>query len=74
MDNTQSANKQPETVKATGSGVRSEIQQKWGRFDASEIAALKTMDELVTQVQTKYQLDKAQAQRDVDTFAKGRQL
>jgi hypothetical protein len=30
--------------------------------------------DLVTQVQAKYSLDKTQAQRDVDAFAKGRQL
>jgi hypothetical protein len=28
----------------------------------------------VAQVQTKYALDKTQAQKDVDAFAKGRQL
>jgi len=30
--------------------------------------------DLATQVQAKYSLDKTQAQRDVDAFAKGRQL
>jgi hypothetical protein len=55
-------------------GMRSEIQQKWGKFNAQEIAALKNKDDLVTQVQTKYSLDKTQALRDVDAFAKGRQL
>jgi len=54
-------------------GMRGEIQQKWGRFSAQEIAALKDNDS-VAGLQTKYQLDKAQAQRDVDAFAKGRQL
>ena len=55
-------------------GMRAEIQQKWGKFTAQEITALKDMDELVSQVQAKYQLGKTQAQRDVDAFAKGRQL
>jgi predicted site-specific integrase-resolvase len=40
----------------------------------AEVSALKSKDELVTQVQTKYALDKVQAQKDVDAFAKGRQL
>jgi hypothetical protein len=31
-------------------------------------------DELVTKVQTKYAVDKVQAQKDVDAFARGRQL
>ena len=59
---------------AARTGMRGEIQQKWGKFNAQEISALKDKDDLVAQVQTKYALDKAQAQRDVDAFAKGRQL
>jgi hypothetical protein len=55
-------------------GMRGEIAQKWPKFDAAEIAALKSKDDLVTGVQSKYQLDKTQAQKDVDAFAKGRQL
>jgi hypothetical protein len=55
-------------------GMRGEIQKKWGKFSAQEIAALKDKDDLVTQVQAKYTLDKSQAQRDVDAFAKGWQL
>ena len=56
------------------STMRAEIQQKWGKFDAQEITALKDRDDLVAKLQVKYQLDKLQAQRDVDAFAKGRQL
>jgi len=56
------------------SGMRGEIQQKWGNFSAQEVAALKDKDDLVAGLQAKYQLDKRQAQRDVDAFAKGRQL
>jgi hypothetical protein len=71
-----SSNTQPEASKmqTPSSGMRGEIQQKWGRFNAQEIAALKDKDDLVAQVQTKYQLDKGKAQSDVDAFAKGRQL
>ena len=54
--------------------MRGEIQKKWGKFSAQEISALKDKDDLVAQVQTKYALDKTQAQRDVDAFAKGWQL
>ena len=70
------SNTQPEAAKmqVPGTGMRGDIQQKWGRFNAQEIAALKDKDDLVAQVQTKYQLDKAKAQSDVDAFAKGRQL
>ena len=65
---------QPGSTSGSNTGMRSEIQAKWGKFTTQEIAALKTKDDLVTQVQTKYALDKPQAQRDVDAFAKGRQL
>ena len=58
----------------TPTGMRGEIQQKWGKFSAQEISALKDKDELVALVQAKYALDKPQAQRDVEAFAKGRQL
>jgi hypothetical protein len=62
------------TQSEPGPGMRGEIQRKWGKFSAQEIAALKDKDDLVAQVQAKYSLDKTQAQRDVDAFAKGRQL
>ena len=64
----------PTSIGASNTGMRSEIQVRWGKFSSQEIAALKDKDQLVAQVQTKYALDKAQAQKDVDAFAKGRQL
>ena len=69
-------NTRPEDGKTqvAATGMRGEIQQKWGKFSAQEIGALKDRDDLVTQVQAKYSLDKTQAQRDVDAFARGRQL
>ena len=68
-----SDNAQSEAAKAQ-SPTAGEIEQKWGKFSAQEIIALKDKDDLVAQVQTKYWLDRAQAQRDVDAFANGRQL
>lgn len=59
---------------ANTAGMRGEIEAKWGKFSAAEVAALKDKNDLVTQVQSKYSLEKSQAQRDVDAFAKGRQL
>jgi hypothetical protein len=55
-------------------GMRGEIAQKWPKLTAQDVAALKSKEDLITEVQSKYALDKAQARRDVDTFAKGRQL
>jgi predicted site-specific integrase-resolvase len=56
------------------SGMRGEIQKQWSKFTYAEVSALKSRDDLVAQVQAKYALDKPQAQKDVDAFAKGRQL
>lgn len=55
-------------------GMREEIANKWPKLNAADITALKTKDDLVKQVQAKYKLDATQAQKDVDTFAAGRQL
>ena len=68
------SNTQPAVATSPTAGMRGEIEAKWGKFSPAEITALKSKDDLVAQVQTKYSLDKAQAQRDVDAFAKGRQL
>lgn len=54
--------------------MRSEISTRWGKLSASDIAGLKSTDELVSMVQSKYSLDKSHAQKDVDAFAKGRSL
>ena len=51
-----------------------DIRAKWGKFSEQELGALKNNDELVTQVVSKYSLDKAQAQRDVEAVMKGRQI
>ena len=58
----------------SNTGMRGEIQKQWSKFTYAEVSALKSKDELVAQVQSKYALDKAQAQKDVDAFARGRQL
>jgi len=70
------SNTQPEAskVQASSTGMGGEIQKQWSKFTYGEVAALKSKDELVTKVQSKYALDKAKAQSDVDAFAKGRQL
>ena len=62
------------TGSATSTGMRGDIQKQWSKITYAEVSALKSRDELVAQVQSKYALDKVQAQKDVDAFAKGRQL
>ena len=51
-----------------------DIGAKWGKFSEQELGALKSKDDLVTQVVAKYSIDKAQALRDVDAVMKGRQI
>ena len=51
-----------------------DIGAKWSKFSQQELGALKSKDDLVTQVVAKYSIDKAQAQRDVDAVMKGRQI
>jgi hypothetical protein len=52
--------------------ILKEVQAKWGKFSEQELSGLKNRDELVTQLQAKYSLDKAHAQRDADGLLKGR--
>lgn len=54
--------------------MRTAIVQKWSKFTHQDVSALKNEGDFVTQVQFKYQLDRLQAQKDVDAFFRGRQL
>lgn len=55
-------------------GLRGEIASKWSKIGILDIADIKSNDDLVTQVQTKYGLQRSQAQSEVDAFTKGRHL
>jgi hypothetical protein len=55
-------------------GMLTDIGNKWSKFSKQELSALKTNDELVTQVVTKYGVEKIAAQREVDTLMHGRHL
>jgi hypothetical protein len=54
--------------------VIKEIRAKWSKFSEQDLSALRSRDDVVAQVEAKYSLDKAQAQRDVDALLKGRQF
>lgn len=71
--NTTTPNTTPATAE-TKQILLKDIGGKWGKFSEQELGALKNNDDLVSQVVTKYSLDKAQAQRDVDAVMKGRQI
>ena len=49
-----------------------DICAKWSKFSEQDVTALKGKADLVSQVATKYGLDPAQAQREVDALLKGR--
>jgi hypothetical protein len=54
--------------------VLNAIHSKWGKFSKQELDALKTNDELVTQVAAKYGIEQDAARRDVDALMDGRSL
>jgi hypothetical protein len=64
----------PEAAADTRQIVLKEIGAKWNKFSEQDLSALKSKDDVVTQVVAKYSLEKAQAQRDVDALMKGRQI
>jgi hypothetical protein len=45
-----------------------DIRMKWDKFTDQQLGDLKNNDDLVAHVVAKYDHDKAQAQRDVDTL------
>ena len=54
--------------------VLKDVGAKWGKFSEQDLSALKSKDDLVTQIVAKYTLEKSQAQRDVDALLKGRPI
>jgi len=62
----------PQATSETKRIILKEIGSKWGKFSQQDLSALKSKDDLITQVAAKYSLDKMQAQRDVDALMKGR--
>jgi hypothetical protein len=58
----------------TKQALLKDIRVKWGKFTELELSGLKNNDDLVSHVVSKYGLDKAQAQRDVDTLRAGRNI
>jgi hypothetical protein len=64
----------PEMTAETKKIVLKEIGSKWRKFSEQDLSALKGNDDLVNQVVAKYGLEKAQAQRDVDSLLKGRHI
>jgi uncharacterized protein YjbJ (UPF0337 family) len=68
LDSTNRPENAPENRKI----IVNELRAKRGKFSEEDLAALKGKDDLVSQVQTRYGLNKEQALRDVDALLKGR--
>lgn len=66
-----SANGSAEPNKHT---VLKDISTKWDKFSPQELSAIKTQDDLVKQVESKYGLEKGLAQREVDAVLRGRAI
>jgi ornithine carbamoyltransferase len=64
----------PATAAETKQIVLKDIGAKWDKFSEQELSAIKSRDDVVTQVVAKYGVEQAQAQRDVDAVLKGRQI
>ena len=61
-------------VKATEASATlgKDIRAKWDKFSEIEVGALKSEDDLVNQLVTKYSLDKTQAETQAKTVVAGR--
>jgi hypothetical protein len=68
------ATAKPETAAESKQIVLKEVGAKWGKFSEQDLSALKSKDDLVTQIVAKYGLEKTQAQRDVEALLKGRHI
>ena len=75
MANTASGSPAAKTAAAaTRQIVLNKIRSKWSKFSEQDLSALKSKDDVVSQLVAKYGLEQAQAQRDVDTLMEDRQL
>ncbi|MFO0993435.1 MAG: hypothetical protein U1E67_16065 [Hyphomicrobiales bacterium] len=63
-----------QTPAETNKIILKDIKAKWDKFSEQDLTALKNKDELVTQVMSKYNVEKPNAVRDVDALLKGREF
>jgi hypothetical protein len=74
MENSPQTNANPQTSDQGKQDVLKDICAKWSKFTAQDASAFKGKADLVSQVAAKYNMDQAQAQREVDAVLKGRQI
>jgi hypothetical protein len=64
----------PELTAETRQALLDEIGAKWSKFSEQELSTLTGNYDLVNKVVEKYDIEKTQAQRDVDALLKGRYI
>lgn len=64
----------PQNTDQNKQDVMKDIRAKWDKFTEQDASSFKGKADLVSQVSTKYGIDQAQAQREVDAVLKGRQV
>jgi hypothetical protein len=52
--------------------VVNEIQGRWAKLSDRDLAGMKGKDDLISQVQSRYKLDREQALKDVEALLNGR--
>ena len=55
-------------------GLLKDIRMKWDKFTDQELTDLKSNDDLVSHVVSKYGIEQAEAQRNVDELRSGRNI
>lgn len=55
-------------------GILNDIRAKWGKFSEDDLGRLRSNDDLVSEIASRYNLDKARARDDVDAMMRGRQI
>jgi hypothetical protein len=76
MENSTQTNtsKNPQDNEEGNKAVLSDIRAKWDKFSEQDVSALKSKDDLVSQVSAKYGTKADQAQSEVDAVLKGRKI
>jgi len=68
------SNAQPNSAASTSPQkiLAKDVHAKWDKISEQEASSMKATSDLVSQVQTKYNLDASQAKSQVETWANGR--
>jgi hypothetical protein len=58
----------------TKRSILSDIRSTWGKFSEDDLGRLSSNDDLVTEIASRYNIGRVQAQSDVDAMMRGRQI